>query len=203
MRRIPFEKLTGTLLLALPLCSCASSDLGTVPREVIELYDQARPDGVIEMEIDRERQLREIEVEIPVESLPQRVRDAALAQVDEAGVIIGAEREIQGGERLWEVKVRSRGRNWEFIVDDEGEIHEVEKELFRDEAPREVLEAADRALPGGTFKSVELIRFDRDDEVYHVKKSKDGGSYKIVVAPDGRILRRVREQRAEIEIPLP
>ena len=36
----------------------------------------------------------------------------------------------------------------------------------------------------------------------HVKKLKDGASYKIVLARDGTVIRKVREARAEIEIPL-
>ena len=38
--------------------------------------------------------------------------------------------------------------------------------------------------------------------MYHVKSTLKGGSYKVIVSPEAKVLRRVREQRAEIEIPL-
>lgn len=193
-----------SLPLALLAAGCASSSgaIGQAPIELVELYDLARPDGVIEIELDRDGRLLEIEAEIPVDALPATVREAALQRAP-GGRVVGAERELQRQGELWEVKVQAAdGRAWEFVLDDDGAVLETEQELRREEAPPEVLAAADRALSGGTFRSVERIESDALGEQYHVKKDRDGTTYKIVLESDGSVLRVVREARAEIEIPL-
>jgi len=66
----------------------------------------------------------------------------------------------------------------------------------------EITPAAMKTIPGGVFKSVE--RIERGDGVtYHVKLLRGGASYKVSLSPEGEVLRRVREAKAEIEIPLP
>ena len=69
------------------------------------------------------------------------------------------------------------------------------------EAPPAVLSAAEGAIPASRHVSVEVIRSE-DETVYHVKRMKDLAIYKVVLAPNGDVLRLVREARAEIEIPI-
>ena len=186
--------------LAAVLTACASSSgLGTMPVGVVELYDLAAPDGLMEVELERDGTVLEMEADVSPADLPPVVRDAALARLPGAR-ITGAEREIHVTGRFWEVKLTHEGREWEVICDDGGQVVETERELRRDEAPAEVLAAAERAL-SGSFKSVEIVE-GRAGTAYHVKKTAGGASYKIVLAPDGTVLRKVREHRAEIEIPL-
>ena len=174
--------------------------LGRVPTSLVELYDQAAPDGMIELEIDRDGTIREMEADVPPSMLPDWVLVTARAAAP-GGTVTGAEREIKAEGSVWEVKMTWEGRGWEFVIGDGGTVLESEKELQRSEAPAAILEAADRAIEGGAFKSVELIERGEATE-YHVKKTRDGASYKIVLAPDGTVTRKVREARAEIEIPL-
>lgn len=180
--------------------SATADELGRVPIQVVELYDLAAPDGVMELEIDREGRLREIEVDVRVEELPAIVADAALRHLP-AGRVVGAERELTSKGSAWEVKFDVGGRKWEVVVDEQGRIVETEQSLGLSEAPAVVLAAAERAIPNALLLSVELIRRG-DESEYHVKRERLGVSYKVVVAPDGRVMRRVREARAEIEIPL-
>jgi hypothetical protein len=199
-------RLAGLLAVGALTASCAgvarpaSSDLGRVPIQIVELYDLAAPDGVMELEIDREGNLREIEADVPVQELPAIVADAALRHLP-AGRVVGAERELTSKGAAWEVKFDVEGRGWEVVVDEQGRIIETEQSLSLREAPAVVLASAERAIPDALLLSVELIRRG-DESEYHVKRERLGVSYKIVVAPDGRVLRRVREARAEIEIPL-
>ena len=189
----------GTAVLA-GLVSCASSKgLGTMPVGVVELYDGAKPDGLMEIELARDGTVLEMEADVSPEVLPAAIRSAALGRLPGA-TITGAEREMHVEGRFWEVKLTHQGREWEVICDDAGKVVETEQELRREEAPAAVLSAADAAV-AGTFKSVELIE-GRSGTSYHVKKERDGASYKIVLSPEGKVLRKVREQRAEIEIPL-
>jgi hypothetical protein len=155
---------------------------------------------VIEIEVDRAGKIHAFEGDVPVEALPAKVREAALARAP-GGRITGAEREFMCGANGWEVKVMHEGRQWEFVMDVEGNMLETEKELRRAEVPPSVLTAADQAM-AGTFKSVELITMASGESEYHVKKMRDGVSYKIVLTPEGAVKRKVREARAELEIPL-
>ena len=192
--------LLGSSLL-LGLAACASSGgLGSMPVGIVELYDGAKPDGLMEVELGRDGTVLEMEADVDPATLPAPIRAAALARLPGA-TITGAEREMHVEGRFWEVKLLHEGREWEVICNDAGKVVETEQELRRDEAPAAVIAAADRAIAGGSFRSVELIE-GRSGTAYHVKKLKDGASYKIVLSPEGEVLRKVREQRAEIEIPL-
>lgn len=206
---IPSNPATKSGLLQLGLASallclvgCSTPGLGRVPDTLVELYDQASPSGIIELEIDRDGSIREIEADIPVVDLPA----AAVRAADEfapGASITGAEREIlAGGVESYEVKMRHEGRDWEIVVDAQGNVLETEMSLRRSEAPGAVLDAAAAAIADSSFQSVEIIKRDGDDDEYHVKRSKDGASYKVVLTPTGDVIRKVREARAEIEIPL-
>jgi hypothetical protein len=180
------------------LTACAG--LGSVPDELIQAYDQASPDSVIEVEIDRDGTVHAIEAGVPVEAVPVALRERALEMAPGA-TITGAEREYMAGATGWEVKLRHEGRNWEIVMNEDGEVIETERELRDSEVPTAVLEAADRAMSRGTRSSVEIIESGEHAE-YHVKKKDGQVSYKAVITPDGEIVRVVREHRAELEIPL-
>ena len=187
------------LLMGASACS-SPAGLGSVPTALIGLCDRALPQGVLEVEVERDGTIREMEVEIPVSDLPTLIREAALA-AERGATLTGAERELTANGPAWEVQLLQEGRRVELVLDEKGSILEIERELRRDEAPRSVLNAADRALPGGTFVSVEILHRGRRTE-YHVKKERDGARYKVVLSSVGEVLRAVREVPAEIEIPL-
>lgn len=195
----PLALLGPALLLTLASCASSSGGLGTMPVGVVELYDAASPTGLMEVELARDGTVLEMEADVDPASLPPGIRSAALERLPGA-TITGAERELHPDGRFWEVKLTHEGREWEVICDDQGKVVETEQELRREDAPPAVLAAANKAV-GGSFRSVELIE-GRSGTSYHVKKLLDGASYKIVISPEGEVLRKVREQRAEIEIPL-
>lgn len=193
------------LLGSATLVSCANpgpdrGDLGSVPDEVVVLYDQATPTGLIELEIDRSGRIREMEADVPVQDVPRIVADAALRYLP-AGRVTGAEREFTAFGDAWELKFDVQGVAWELVVDEQGRIIEEEQEIDLLSAPAAVIATSEAVIPDSLLLSVEVIR--RGDETeYHVKRQRFGASYKVVVAPDGFLLRAVREARAEIEIPL-
>lgn len=195
--------------LALSACSAPDgrrTDLGRVPLELVELYDMAATDGVIEIELDRDGRIVEMEADIPLVDVPKVVTDAAFAHLP-AGRVTGAERELTRRGPGYELKFDVGGLAWEVVVDEQGRILETEQELDPLLAPRAVIDTAHAAVPGGVLRSVELIvRPDsREYSVsreYHVKKDLLGVTYKIVTDGEGLLLRAVREARAEIEIPL-
>ena len=199
------SRCTLLVLAATTLASCANpragrGDLGSVPDEVIALYDQATPTGTIELEIDRNGRIREMEADIPVQQLPRVAADAALRHLP-AGRVTGAEREFTAFGEAWEVKFDVQGVAWEVVVDEQGRILETEQEIDFLSAPAVVISTSEAVVPDSLLLSVELIRRG-DEEEYHVKRERYGASFKIVVAADGTLLRAVREAKAEIEIPL-
>ncbi len=198
-QKAPLTATACLFLLAVTLTSCGTG-LGCVSPSLVQLYDEAAPNGTIELEINRDGTIREMEADILVANLPEAIRKAVMAKAPGAQ-ITGAEHELMANAEAWEVKLNHQGRAWEYVLDASGTILESEKELKRHEAPGEVLKAADQAVQGGRFKSVEII-MRGDEQEYHVKKIVNGASYKIVLTPDGTVIRKVREARAEIEIPL-
>lgn len=187
-------------LASLPLVACSSSSLGHVPESVVELYDMANPAGGMELELERDGELIAIEADVAVSQVPQHLVQK-VNQMHPNALMQGAEREIAPGMELWELKFVSQGRNYELVFDEEGNVHETEMSLTWGEAPRSILSAADLALPGGVPISIELVTVG-ETKLYHVKKERDEARYKIVLDESAKVLRLVREQRAEIEIPL-
>jgi len=187
-------------LVALGLAACASTNEWKAPAVLVELYDMGDPAGLIEMELDRDGTLREIEVDVPLTALPRAVLDAA-AKAFPGARFTGAEREVQQGVRGWEVKFELDGLGGEVVTDDAGNVRETERELREADVPRAVLTASALAIPDSVLVSAELIQ-QGDERSYHVKRLRSGASYKIVLTPEGEVLRKVREARAEIEIPL-
>lgn len=197
----PHRTLT-TLSFALLFAACHSDQqaLGRVPMSLIEMYDRVAPDGAIEIELERDGRVRELEAEIGLDELPSEIAAVALAEFP-GGRMTGAERELRLDGAAWEVQLTVDGRACEVVIDESGQVRETERELAQSEAPEAVRSAALAAIPGGVPVSVE--RIDRPDAVeFHVKLEREGARYKVVLDESGGVLRRVREARAEIEVPL-
>ena len=189
-----------TCLAGFALAACAAPPAERAPAALTELYDALAADGALELELERDGTFVELEADVPVETLPPQVRAAALAAYP--GVTLtGAEREVQRGVLSFEVKFTHEGRGMELVIDEAGQVRETERELRASEAPLAVLQAAEAALPGSTLYSVESVTSDAGT-VYHVKREKAGARYKFILDPAGQMLRKVREARAEIELPL-
>lgn len=187
-------------LVALGLAACSNTDGWKAPAVLVELYDMGDPAGLIEMELDRDGTLREIETDVPLTALPRPVLEAA-AKAFPGARVTGAEREVQGDVRGWEVKFELDGLGGEVVTDDAGNVRETERELREADVPSAVLTASALAIPDSMLVSTELIQ-QGSERSYHVKRQRSGASYKIVLTPEGEVVRKVREARAEIEIPL-
>ncbi|MEO0660519.1 MAG: PepSY-like domain-containing protein [Planctomycetota bacterium] len=190
----------AVLALAASCASAPSAPAGRAPAALVQLYDQLAPDGMMEVEFDRDGNFLEMEADVPVESVPDVLIRSTRATYPDAD-ITGAEREVQGDEWTWEIKFRSGGRSMEVVLDDAGNVLETERELTADEAPAAVISASEGAVPRSGFLSVERIT-GPNSEVFHVKRQRGTARYKVVLDADGRVLRKVREAVAEIEIPV-
>lgn len=181
-----------------------TQDLGTMPQRLVQLYDEAIPSGILEIELDRQGEMIAIEAEIALDQISASLREAALRELPGAQ-LIGAEHELvqvgQETKELWEVQLIDDGRYWELIFDKDGNVFESEREITWDESPVPVRTTVETTLLGGELVSVEIITRGEERE-YHVKKMRDGGRYKMVIDPEGHLQRLVREAVAEVEIPV-
>lgn len=193
-------KTAAPLLSILPLAACAGPAAHTAPPELTTLYDEVATDGAMELELERDGTFLELEADVPVDRVPATLMDAFRTAFPD-GRPTGAEREVQDGVWTWEVKFVSGGRAMEVVLDEGARILEVERELTTAEAPAAVLSASEAAIPGSVFVSVESIEA-AGGTTYHVKRTRGEARFKVVLAPDGAVLRKVREVVAELEIPL-
>ena len=191
-------QLAGCLLF---VAGCESTTMGMLPPVVVQLFDEGDPSGWMEIEAERSGAILEIEVEIPIESLPPSIVKAANQEMPH-GTIIGAEIEIIYGKRAYEVKKRFDKRDFELVFSPEGVLLMKETQLRVEEAPKGIIRAAQAAVDGGLVSSVEKVQ-KGTGVYYHVKLRRGGASYKVILGIDGNVLRKVREARVEIEIPLP
>lgn len=187
-------------VLSLPLTACNAVGGHSAPPELTTLYDEVAMDGAMELELERDGSFLELEADVPLDRVPDTLMAAFRAAFPD-GRPTGAEREVQDGVWTWEVKFVSGGRAMEIVLDEGARILEVERELTTAEAPAAVLAASERAVPDSVFVSVESIEAG-GGTTYHVKRTRGEARYKIVLAPDGTVRRKVREVLAEIEIPL-
>jgi hypothetical protein len=188
------------VLVVVGLAGCGDGEEGGLPPIVIEMYDQGAPDGVIEIEAERDGTIIEIEVGIDPAKVPQAIRDAADRDMP-GGEVKGAELEYVGGKKAYEIKKSKDGLDYELVYDEAGTLIEREAEMKRADAPAAVMAKAMAIVAGAEFKSVEKITRG-EEATFHVKVTKGGASYKFVLEEDGTVVRKVREARAEIEIPM-
>lgn len=74
------------------------------------------------------------EKKIEVEDLPKVVLQSARKAYPEAK-IVGASKETEDGETIYEVEMKLDGKSIELEIDDEGEIEAVEKEIEVEDLP--------------------------------------------------------------------
>lgn len=208
MKKAIHGVIIGLAIISITACASNESNghddhamsYGHVGPVVVELYDVVANDGMIELELHRDGRIFEAEADVPLERLPAHVREAAMTRAGAGAVVTGAEIEYGARGRTYEVKFDRAGQGLEYVLDESGRILEEERELDRSQAPAGVVENAMRSIPGA-FKSVEILEMG-NEAVYHVKTVDGAAHYKAVVDPSGRVLRAVREAKAEIEIPL-
>lgn len=178
----------------------AGPEDGKIPMIIVEMSALAGPGEVVEIEAAADGTLLEVEAGIPVSQVPQHILDAAGRRLPGAAVI-GAEVEWVGGRRAYEVKMASEGLDHEFVYLENGFLVETEEEIRVADAPAGLVDTALRMVPGSALKSVEKVTRD-GVPAYHVKVTKGPDTFKTVLSPDGKVLRHVREVKAELEIPI-
>ena len=129
----------------------------------------------------------DIEKTITFKDLPKAVLKAAQGAFPEAK-IVGAAKEVDGGETTFEVEMEQEGKSIDLAVDDEGEIEEVEREIEVEDLPRAVIKAAKAKFPGSKIVSVEEVSDEDDVVVYELAFEVEAGkTMEVVFSPNGKV----------------
>ena len=190
---------TALAVLSLWLAGCAASPFGPTPGEDVMLVPA---DGRIELGLDRHGRIVEVEYHCRIDDVPPAARRAVEAVLP-GGEVVGCEKEYHGSTLYYEIAKRVDGREVEIMVTPDGRVHARELEVPATGVPDAVLEAAAKAVPGGTRTKVEEARDGANNLLeYHVKATLAGVAYKAVLTPAGKLLRLLRETTAEVEVPV-
>jgi hypothetical protein len=128
------------------------------------------------------------EKKIEVSELPKAVVKAAKKAFPEAQ-IVGAAKESEDGETIYEVMMKLDGKSIDLAIDDEGEIEEVEREIEFEDLPRAVIKAVRKKFPQGEIEKVEEVSDEDDMVVYELAiETKGGKTVEVVYSPNGKIL---------------
>jgi hypothetical protein len=128
------------------------------------------------------------ETKVAVGDLPKAVLKAAKARFPEAK-IRGASKEVEDGETKFEVEMTVDGKNVDLLIEPDGEIEAVEKEIEAEDLPRAVLKAAKAKFPKGKIEKVEEITLEDDKVLYELAIAIKGEeAVEVVMAPNGKII---------------
>lgn len=174
-----------------------------LPAQVMEFARTTRSGGGLEMEVDASGKIIGLEAEIAVASLPKAALDLAQKLFPDAKPV-GAEKEWIAGVTYHEVVLDHKGTRIELLVKEDGTEGGREEVIAPPDVPKAILDAADKAVPGGTVEVVEKVTgaesAGRGTE-YHVKKLVDGEVQRISVSPEGKVALVLRKMKAEVRHP--
>jgi len=154
---------------------------------------------------------------VPLADVPASVLEAANEAVP-GGEITAVEKEDEDGEIIYDVVKVVDGVEYEIEVTADGVVNEVEKEGDKEDddadddeeddededekvalsdVPAKVIEAANKAVPGGEIEEVDMEEED-GEIIYDVEKIVDGVEYDIEVTADG-IVKEVEKESDDEE----
>jgi hypothetical protein len=165
--------------------------------------DDALAADSLELVMDDLGMAADVEYHIPPEDVPAVVRQA-MDRLHPGGPFTGAEKEYEGGLLYYELTREVDGMDIEAMFFPDGRLHSEEIEVPESTVPAVVREAAQNAIPGSTIRMYEEIRdSNRALYEYHVKSTRGGMNYKVMLGTTGQLLAIYREIEAEIEVRQP
>ena len=119
---------------------------------------------------------------IPVAKLPKAVRKAAKAKFPKAR-IIGAAKEVEDGETVYEVEMVLKGRSVDLAIEADGTVVEVEQEISAEELPKDVRKAIAEKHPDAKIAKAEAVTKGDDPVVYEITLASE-----VVLTPKGKFV---------------
>jgi hypothetical protein len=164
--------------------------------------DSATTARSLEVQVDGMGRHTEVEYHVSPDAVPAVVR-RAMDQLHPGGPYDDAEKESHKGKVYWELSRKVNGMAVEAMFTEDGTLFEEEIQVPMNKVPEVVRDRAMASLGGATATKWEEIRNAKREVVaYHVKMSRGGDKYKVMLGKDGKVEGIVREVPAEIEVPV-
>jgi hypothetical protein len=128
------------------------------------------------------------EEKVPLDKLPRAVADAVKAKFPGAE-LVGASREVEKGETLYEVSLKYKGHNHDVTLKQDGTLVGVEKEITARDLPRAVSDALAAKYPRATFKKVEEITEGKKVTYEVLLVTADKKTLEVVLDPTGKVVK--------------
>jgi hypothetical protein len=119
--------------------------------------------------------------------LPPAV-EKTVAERSKAGTIRGFSTEMEDGKRLYEVELTVKGHGRDISMDAQGNVVEVEEEIFMNSLPPAVRKGLTEAAKGGTILKIESITKNHKLVAYEADVRSAAKRSEIQVGPDGKAL---------------
>jgi hypothetical protein len=119
--------------------------------------------------------------------LPPAV-EKTVAEQSKAGTIRGFSTEMEDGKRLYEVELTVKGHGKDISMDAQGNVVEVEEEIFMNSLSPAVRKGLVEAAKGGTILKIESITKNHKLVAYEADVRSAAKRSEIQVGPDGKTL---------------
>lgn len=127
------------------------------------------------------------EKKIKRENLPAAVEKTVAEQSKDA-TIKGFNTEVEKGKTFYEAELMVNGHSKDILMDEQGNIVEVEEQVNMEQLPAAVQEGLKKAAGGGTISKVESLTKGGKLVAYEAVVKKGAKRSEVQVGPDGQKL---------------
>lgn len=103
------------------------------------------------------------ETKVDLDDLPEAVVDE-IEEEFEGAKIRAAEKGMDDGETFYEVEIKQGERSLDVVLDEDGEIEEVAREIDADDLPKAVTAALNKKFRNPKIREAEKVREYEDDD---------------------------------------
>ncbi len=133
---------------------------------------------------------------IDVGDLPKAVTKAVKEKFPEAK-IKGASKEVEDGKTFFEVELSVDGKSVDVVLEPDGDIEAIEKEIEVEDLPKAVIKAIAAKFSKAKIEKVEEITGDDDKVVYELAIAVKGKTIEVVFSPNGKIIEDEDDDKGE------
>ena len=140
---------------------------------------------------DEKAETAKKETKIELKDVPPAAMEA-VKKLFPTAEVLGAEQETKGKKTIYEVKLKDKDQNIEVLVETDGDIEGVEREIDLKKLPKEVIDAIEAKYPKSTLKEAEAVseieNGKEELEYYEVElETADKKMVEVHVTPAGKI----------------
>ena len=126
------------------------------------------------------------------EKLPKAVMKTVKSEYPGALIVGTAREKNEEEETIYEVELLVKGKSIDLLIDEEGEIEEIEKEISPEDLPKAVLKTISKVFHKAKIAKVEEVTGEDDKVLYEIvvvmSKKK---TLEVVIAPNGKVIEKM------------